>query len=322
MTNTQKAKFKLPKLSRASLSERKARKGWLFVLPFVLGFVLVYLPIIIDSICFSFMKPEIQTNAQGSYTVVVNHGLEYYRKMFSSNSDYVQKLLGGISQLLWEVPTIVIFALFIAVILNQKMLGRAVFRAIFFVPVILSTGLMEKLTMQALSGAGEEAVDDGSGVNARNDLVSAMDVEMLFSRLELGTAGAGAFQSVAGIVQSVYSIVNYSGVQMLIFLAGLQSISPSIYEAARIDGASAWETFWKITFPMISPMILVNGIYTIIDSFTRNNNSVMTYIDGIYSDKNQSLATAEYWVYFLIIFAIVGVFGGIVSAYVFYQRRE
>ena len=305
----------------ASLDKKKARAGWWFIMPFLVGFVTVYLPIIIDSICFSFMKPEIQTNAQGSYTVVVNHGFEYYKKMFSSNSEYVQELLKGVGQLVWEVPTIVIFALFIAVILNQKMLGRAVFRAIFFVPVILSTGLMETLTAKTLAG-GDDVVDDGSGVNAKDELVSAMDIEMLFSRLQLGTVGAGAIGGVTGLVRNVYSIVNYSGVQMLIFLAGLQSISPSIYEAARIDGASAWETFWKITFPMISPMILVNGIYTIIDSFTRNNNSVMTYIDGVYGDKSQSLATAEYWVYFLIIFVIVAIFGGIVSAYVFYQRRE
>ena len=133
--------------------------------------------------------------------------------------------------------------------------------------------------------------------------------------------GKGLVTGIIDLVNNILKIVNYSGVQMLIFLAGLQSISPAIYEAARIDGASAWETFWKITFPMISPMILVNGIYTIIDSFTRQNNPVMTYIERVY-DSDQSQATAEYWVYFMIVFAIVAAFAGIVSAYVFYQRRD
>ena len=316
MTTSQNVKLKLPKLGRASLAERKARKGWLFVLPFILGFILVYLPIIIDSVCFSFMTVEIRLDQQGySYTEVVSHGFEFYREMFG-DSDFTKRLGQGIGQLLWEVPAIVIFALFVAVILNQKMLGRAVFRAIFFVPVILSTGLLESLTANSI--AGEGGVDDGSGESATDGLVSAMDLQGLFGMMAIG---GDLVKKIVELVNHVYDIITFSGVQMLIFLAGLQSISPAIYEAARIDGASAWETFWKITFPMISPMILVNGIYTIIDSFTRQNNPVMTYIERVY-DSDQSQATAEYWVYFMIVFAIVAAFAGIVSAYVFYQRRD
>ena len=146
-----------------------------------------------------------------------------------------------------------------------------------------------------------------------------MDLQGLFGMMAIG---GDLVAKIVELVNHVYDIITFSGVQMLIFLAGLQSISPAIYEAARIDGASAWETFWKITFPMISPMILVNGIYTIIDSFTRNNNTVMKFIGEVYDNESQSLATAEYWVYFMIIFAIVAAFGGIVSAYVFYQRRD
>ena len=318
MTKTQNMKFKLPKLGHPSLAERKARKGWLFVMPFVIGFILIYLPIIIDSICFSFMKVELKTDSEGyAYTQVVNHGFEYYKSMFVKDSEYVKKLLQGLRQLLWEVPTIVIFSLFVAVILNQKMLGRAVFRAIFFVPVILSTGLLETLTADRLSG--ENGIDDGSGQSSAEGFISVMDVGLLFRNMGPATTFV---EKLVELVNDIFDIVNYSGVQMLIFLAGLQSISPAIYEAARIDGASAWETFWKITFPMISPMILVNGIYTIIDSFTRQNNTVMKYIDGIYDTENQSLATAEYWVYFMIVFLIVAAFAGLVSAYVFYQKRD
>ena len=319
MTTSQnlKLKLKLPKLGHPSLAERKALKGWLFVLPFVLGFILIYLPIIIDSICFSFMTVDIKTDAEGyAYTEVVSHGFEFYKTMFTKDSKFVEQLGKGILQLLWEVPAVVIFSLFVAVILNQKMLGRAVVRAIFFVPVILSTGLLETLTES--SAAGED-IDDGSGANAATDFISTMDVRMLLGNMMVG---AKLVEYIVKLVNDIFNIINYSGVQMLIFLAGLQSISPAIYEAARIDGASAWETFWKITFPMISPMILVNGIYTIIDSFTRNNNKVMKFIAGVYGNDSQSLATAEYWVYFLIVFAIVAVFAGIVSAYVFYQKRD
>ena len=107
---------------------------------------------------------------------------------------------------------------------------------------------------------------------------------------------------------------------MLIFLAGLQSISPAIYEACQIEGATGWETFWKITFPMISPMILVNAIYTIIDSFTRTNNPVISYVSGL-SDI-YGVAAAVPWMYFLIVGLILAVFAAIASSFVFYQRRD
>ncbi|MGN1207652.1 MAG: carbohydrate ABC transporter permease, partial [Eubacteriales bacterium] len=123
----------------------------------------------------------------------------------------------------------------------------------------------------------------------------------------------------------VYDIVNYSGVQMLIFLAGLQSISPSIYEACQIEGATSWETFWKITFPMISPMILVNGIYTIIDSFTKSDNIVMSFINGNLSSITPSVravGNAQAWMYFAMILLVIAAFAGIASLFVFYQKRD
>ena len=124
---------------------------------------------------------------------------------------------------------------------------------------------------------------------------------------------------VVQIVNEIYDIINYSGVQMLIFLAGLQSISPSIYEACKIDGATGWETFWKVTFPMISPIILVNAFYTVIDALTRPQNPMVLTIEQV-SDPNDS--SAMYWIYFLIIILIVAAIAGICSTFVFYQRRD
>ena len=126
---------------------------------------------------------------------------------------------------------------------------------------------------------------------------------------------------IVSIVNNVYNIINYSGVQMLIFLAGLQSISPAIYEACRIDGATGWETFWKVTFPMISPMILVNSVYTIIDAFTRRTGATMSYIWGA-EGPIKSQATAMSWIYFLIVVIILAIITGIISSFIFYQRRD
>ena len=134
--------------------------------------------------------------------------------------------------------------------------------------------------------------------------------------------GSGLVEMIVNLVGSIASIINRSGVQILIFLASLQSISPAIYESCQIDGATSWETFWKITFPMVSPMILVNGIYTIIDSFTTDSNSVMGVIDEAYASGGAHLSAAMGWMYFLVVLAVVGLLAAVMSAYVFYQRRD
>ncbi len=308
-------KTKLPLLRKISLEERKANYGWIFVLPFVLGLILVYIPILIDSAWFGFAYVEESIVNGENVKVVETVGLLYYKQALSS--DFLQNLLAGLEQLLLDVPAILIFSLFIAVVLNQKMVGRAAFRAIFFVPVILATGLMESIAARDVtsnSGLEEELESD-------NALLSLLNVEALFSSMKVGTE---LVTYVVDLVNKIYDIINYSGVQMLIFLAGLQAISPSIYEACRIDGASSWETFWKITFPMISPMILVNGIYTIIDSFTRSDNVVMSAILGKYNagGDGQGIATAQSWIYFGMVLLVIAAFAGLASLFVFYQKRD
>ena len=310
---------KLKFFTGKSLEKTKGRAGLLFVLPFALGFLLIYLPIILDSICFSFFYIK---NVRGGGYELIFKGFEYYEEALvgAGGAQFVQKLIAGLQQLVFDVPVILIFSLFIAVILNQKMIGRAAFRAIFFIPVILSTGLMESINASDIMSDHMQngGIEDGSGNDTSQELVSAMDIEQLFANMKVGSE---IVTFVTSAVNNIYDIVNRCGVQMLIFLAGLQSISPAIYEACRIDGASAWETFWKITFPMISPMILVNAVYTIIDSFTSSSNVVMAYINTQF-DSGESLATAMSWIYFLMIILIIGVFALVARAFIFYQKRD
>ena len=305
----------------ASLDKKKARGGWIFVLPFVIGFIFVYLPIIFDSISYSFCTMKVLGG--GAKPVFEFVGFANYNEALFVNPDYVETLLKGLQNMAFDIPMILIFSLFMAVLLNQKMAGRAVFRAIFFIPVILATGVMESIEAQNIMGDYMEetgGIDDGSGQSAANDIVSSMDVEQLFAGMAVGE---GLVTYVTTAINNIYNIVNRSGVQMLIFLSGLQSISPAIYESVQIDGASAWETFWKITFPMISPMILVNAVYTIIDSFTSGSNVVMKFISNQYNQPNGNVvSSAMAWMYFLIVIAIIAIVAGIFSAYVFYQKRD
>ena len=306
----------------SSLDAKKAKAGWIFVLPFIIGFVLVYLPIIIDSITFSFN--EIRILSEGGYELDFV-GMKNYSEAIFVDPGYTQALIAGMKQLIIDIPSIVFFSLFIAIILNQKIIGRAAFRAIFFIPVILTTGLIGQIdannaileNMQSGSsdmGLGEEA-------GGATQILNAMDVQALFANMAVGQ---GLVKYVVDVVNSIFDFVNRCGVQMLIFLSGLQSISPAIYESCQIDGASGWETFWKVTLPMVSPMILVNTIYTVIDAFTASKNTVMAYIDNVYSTQvgGNVLSSAMSWMYFMLVIAIIGAVAAILSAFVFYQRRD
>ena len=303
---------------RVSLDARKARSGYFFVAPFILGIILIYLPILLDSIWFSFYDSAF-VKVDGQYVEIYKSaGIAYYKEALR-DSDFISALIAGLQQLLFEVPAVVIFSLFIAVVLNQKMLGRAAFRAIFFIPVIISTGFMESLlndTTASDSMAG--GVNTGGGDNTGSEIISALDVEKLFGSMKVGTE---LVTYVVAIVNNVYQYINYSGVQMLIFLAGLQSISPSIYEASQIEGATGWETFWKITFPMISPMILVNAIYSAINAFTRSTNPAMKFIT-VDLNMKISLQAATSWIYFGVVMLIIAAVTGILSTFIFYQRRD
>ena len=309
----------------ASLDKRKAKSGWLFVAPFVIGFIVIYLPIIINSIIYSFSEFETIAAIDGGGYVLHNVGLDNYKNALFVDTEFVKILTTGVRQLLLEVPAIVIFSLFLAVILNEKMVGRAAFRAILFVPVILQTGLISEIdaanSLLASMNDTSSGISTGGGAaeEAVTGVLSTDDLSWLFANLSVGAI----LTYVTQLINNIYDIINRSGVQMLIFLAGLQSISPAIYESCEIDGATAWETFWKITVPMISPMILVNAVYTVIDAFTASSNEVMTYINSVYSQAGGNvLSAAMSWMYFLLVIACIGIVVAVLSAFVFYQRRD
>ncbi|MBQ7400271.1 MAG: sugar ABC transporter permease [Clostridia bacterium] len=320
MNNTASVEV-VKKKKPASLDAKKARAGWFFVLPFLIGFIILYIPMLISSVEFSFSKIHVIPKAGYELEFI---GIENYREALFSDANFVRTLTESIQQLVLDVPAIVIFSLFMAIVLNQKMLGRAVFRAIFFIPVILATGLIDQIDQSnaAMNYMNSGGIDTGAGGAESEGLINTMDITNLLGNMVIGTE---LVEYVVGIVNNIFNIVNRSGVQMLIFLSGLQSISPAIYESCKMDGATGWETFWKITFPMISPMILVNTIYTVIDSFTSESNVVMTYINKVYNEgtlRPRELSSAMSWIYFLIVLVLIGLVSLLVSAFVFYQRRD
>lgn len=280
-----------------SLSARSAWTAQVFILPFYLGFWFFFFSPLIESLRMSFSNVSVSTGSGYTFDWV---GIENYRVAFLEDGTFTTNLITSFSQLAWQVPVVIVLSLFLAIIINQKFRGRVVVRAIFFLPVIFASGV-------ALSMINSDSV---AGSAIAGNVVSAEGVTSMNSLNELLT-NAGFNSEIISlatkIANSLFSMVWRSGIQMIIFLAGLQSISPALYEASAIEGATAWENFWKITLPMLTPTILINLVYTIVDTFTDTSNSVMRQVTSMMSNSisKLGLASSFAWVYFLCIGVIL-----------------
>lgn len=302
-------------MKRSKLKANQNRVGWLFISPFVVGFALIYLWVFIDSILFSFSRTDMSPTGFSRIWI----GWENYQEVLFRNATYNRIVVDSLAQLAFNTVVILIFSLFVAVVLNQKFKGRTFFRAVFFLPIILYTGIL--LTAEhsntIMNGAYGGASIDTSPIQAQT-VMSTADIQVFFSGVNIGPE---LTEYVVSAVNNIFFILVNSGVQVIIFLAGLQSISPELYEAAAIEGSSGWETFWKITFPIISPIIYLNLIYTIIDTLTGNFNEAVSMITTLTLNGGQfGVASALAWIYCVIIAVIIGLCAIVVSRFVFYQE--
>ena len=285
------------------MAQRRARTGYLFILPFIIGFMLFMLRPLIQSLTMSFNNVVLIPGKGFSQQWV---GIANYRQAFLVDPNFNKYLLAEISRMGINTIATLVLSFVIAVILNQDFKGRTLARAIFFLPVILSSGVLPGIEKQnefynMMAGVAE-SVKGSAGVN-----ISAY----LQDLLSVSGVGSGVFDVIFQMIDAIYDIVMASGIQIIVFLSGLQAISPSLYEAADVEGCSAWESFWKITFPMVSPLLLVNCIYTIVDFFMKNDNRVMELISKVmYSDFKFGVASAMSWVYFgvAIVFIMISSF--------------
>ena len=280
-----------------SLSARSAWTAQIFILPFYFGFWFFFFSPLVESLRMSFSKVSVSPGSGYSFEWV---GIDNYRIAFFEDGTFTTNLATSFSQMLWQVPVIVVLSLFLAIIINQKFRGRVFVRAVFFLPVIFASGV-------ALSMINSDSV---AGSAIAGNVVSAEGVVSMNSLNEL-LKNAGFNNEVitiaTQIANSLFSMIWRSGIQMIIFLAGLQSISPALYEASAIEGATAWENFWKITLPMLTPTILINMVYTIVDSFTDTSNSVMRQVTSLMTNSisKLGLASSFAWIYFLCIGVIL-----------------
>ena len=305
-------------MKKVSLTRKKTRYGWIFISPFLLGFVMVYAKVFLQSVLFSFS--EVTTDSAEFVRWV---GFAHYKEVLMVNTEFNKAVVDSIVGTLVNVPVVLIFSLFIAVLLSQKLRARGLFRAVFFLPVILATGIIARAEMNnAITGAmwGAGSIETGAGAAA--SLMGNMDLQQYLGSLRISPAFVGY---ITNAVNNIYGILNISGVQILIFLAGLQSISPAVYESAAIEGATGWESFWKITFPMISPLILLNLVYSIIDSFTNSQNQLILLIEEVgksYGKVRIGVASSMAWIYSALTIVLVLAAMLLASKFVFYQQKR
>lgn len=297
---------------KMTLAGKNAIAGYLFILPFIIGFLLFLVLPLFQSMQMSVSEVNIN-NAMGGFTMEYI-GFANFNEAMNIDPQFKILLLDNLKTMLLDLPATLIFSFFVALLLNQTFKGRGFVRAIFFMPVILSSGVIVGLEYNnELLASMKDVIEESSNTSS----ITGVLQDMLVTE---GSQTADIFQYVFDLIDSVYDIAIRSGIQIIIFLSGLQTISTSMFEAAKIEGCTAWECFWKITLPMVSSLILVNIIYTIIDFFCRSDNQVMEYIQSTMINIQYDLSAAMAWIYFVCCMAIIGIISLIISKKVYYYE--
>lgn len=291
--------LKKNKRSRLSMETKRNCRGYLFVLPWVIGLAAFFIYPMVMSFTISLSKLTILSKGEGFKLEWV--GFKNFIEAFTGDAYFLEYLLDALKEMIIDLPFILLFSLFIAVLLNKPFKGRGFLRSVFFLPVVATSGVM----VYALTTTSGSAVPDASGGGTTEAMImlNNLNIKVLLQNI---ITNQKLLSTLIMIMDRAFLIMWSSGVQILIFLAGLQSISGSIYESARVDGATEWEMFWKITVPMIMPIFQVNVVYTIADSFTNYNNKMLQYVNQtMFGNVDYGLGSAMAWVYFLSNFIIL-----------------
>ncbi len=291
------------KILRLSYEKRKQINGYFFLLPWIIGVSLFFIKPLIQSIIFSFEKITIgETGLIEKFVQTEN----YYYMLFK-DPNFTQNLINTSVKLLQNTPIIIFFSLFIAIILNQKFKGRAIARVFFFLPVIITSGVVMELVGNQIFSVNTSAVVQD---------MPLMQSTVLRDMLLNSGLPISIVQTLTGFIDQIFSLTWRSGIQIILFLSGLQSIPKMYYEASSVEGASAWDSFWKITIPLLSPIMFMTLIFTIIDGFTDYTNIILRSIfSSALNDFQYGLSSAQACMYFIVILVFIAL------AYLIFGRK-
>ena len=302
----EKAKKQKKKLS---YQRRKELYGYGFIGLWLVGTILFFLIPLIKSLWYAFSDVKVNPGSLETHFA----GLKNFVYALNEDQYYTEYLGNTLLETLWKTPLILIFSLFVAVLLNQKFRGRALARAVFFLPVIIATGPVFRIIsgdMEKTGSVGGTQFSTMFSTDFIGELMQFLGIYGLSDKMN---------DMISAIADNIFGIVWNSGIQIILFLAALQNIHPSVREAAEVEGASAWDFFWKITFPYVMPFILANFIYTVIDSFTSPMNMVMSRILEWKSQWEFGYASAMAWIYFAVVLVVIGAVSLGLSKLVYYE---
>ena len=284
---------------RISLRKQQILWGYIFISPWIVGTLLLFAWPLARSLLLSFQRVTGLVQLKSEWA-----GLANYIEAFREDVRLIPTLTETLGDLALDLPLILVFSLIMAVLLARVGRGQTTLRAIFFMPVVIgSAGVIQELLR---AGAGDEI------------MMSTMEPILVSS--DSSSLGGGIITPIQAVLDRLTLIIWRTGVQILLFVAGLNSIPPSLYEAAYVDGSTDWEAFWKITLPMLSPVILVAAIYTLVDSFTDPLNKVVDYIMDVSIGASLRLdyGAALGWIYFVLVFVLIVLLLRLSSGLVFY----
>lgn len=294
--------------SKLTNAKRNSLIGFSFTIPWVIGFIFLFLIPLIKTVLYSFSSISIgKSGFELSFV-----GVRNYRATFSEDPNNLRMVLTSIGNVVVTVIVVVVFSLFLAILLNQDFRGRSLARVIFALPIIIASGVVIVLLKENVLQQNMGSSDTAATLFQGNGLLDFLKLMGLPDNI------VGMFEN---ILNNIFDMVWRSGMQIILFLSALQSIPSSSYEAAKIEGATAWESFWFVTFPMISPFLLVNIVYTIIDTFTDSINTVMSKIFSLVSGVEYEKAAAFSIVYFILVLLVVGLVYIIMNKRISYSER-
>lgn len=268
------------------MTTKRMFNGYLFIMPWLIGFVYFYVRCLAMTINFSLSELQLQSTG-GYQTLFV--GIENFRYAFQAHAEFKQVLTLSMMNIIVDVPLIIFFSLFMAMLLNRDFKGRTLVRAIFFLPVILGSGaIVDTMQMSQQMMTGGLSSVSTEMASASSSMVNVGYFIELFEDIMMP---GFILDYIIGAVARINEIITKSGVQIVIFIAALQSIPGALYEVAKIEGATAYETFWKVTFPMVMPHIVTNIVYTIVDSFSGSDIVDLAYTTA-FTHFNYGLSSA------------------------------
>lgn len=298
---------KKPKLS---YEKKKGLYGYGFIALWIIGTIYFFIYPLIVSFIYSLHDTKVTEGGME----LNNRGFHNYVNAFRQDQDYSKALVETLSSTALKTPLILVFSIFIAVILNQKFRGRTFARAVFFLPVIIATGPVIDIINGNMSTGGYAGGSDQFSTMFETNLV-----DQLLNFLGIYNISDTLTQTLNTLTSDIFNLVWNSGIQILLFLSALQGIPFSAKEAAQMEGATAWEYFWKITIPYISPQILTSLVYTIVDSFVDPGNQVMEIVLNKAKSWNHGYSAAMAWAYFLIIAVVLAIVVAIINKFVYYE---